>query len=159
MTSRKIRQFLTPIVTGFITQALVLSLQNHWPPLPPKTMTSYMNDSIVTIIYTCFNLNWTLCFNLNWATCFNCVYGSNIWYNVFDFCRKRYDRVEKEFIEAKIDLQVIFLNHLIQIFKSEANICETAIITYVWHTVNLGYYLVNLCNKMVIWDQKKGCSV
>ena len=34
MTSRNFGQFLTPIVTLFITKALVLPLQNPWPPPP-----------------------------------------------------------------------------------------------------------------------------
>ena len=35
---------LHPIVTLFITKALVLSSQNHWSSPPPKTVTSFMDD-------------------------------------------------------------------------------------------------------------------
>ena len=35
-----------PFVTRFITKALVLSSQNPWPPPPPKTVTSFMDDPL-----------------------------------------------------------------------------------------------------------------
>ena len=48
MTLRNFRNFLTPpppIVTLFSTKALVLLSQNSQYPLPPKTVTSFMDDT------------------------------------------------------------------------------------------------------------------
>ncbi len=50
MTSRSIWLFMTPpplIVTHFITKALVLSSQKPLYPLPPKAVTSFMNDPLL----------------------------------------------------------------------------------------------------------------
>jgi hypothetical protein len=52
MKSRKFGLFFTPpppIVTHFITIALVLLSQNHRHPIPPKAVTAFMNDPLKLI--------------------------------------------------------------------------------------------------------------
>ncbi len=50
MTSRKFGSFLKPpppIVTLFITKALVMLSKNPWHPLPSKYVTSFMDETLV----------------------------------------------------------------------------------------------------------------